>query len=125
MLALLLAGCGPNYDNICQEMVDCAGGNEQDVDACIRQAEQQGEIADIEGCDSEWADFVACYEESASCQSENTGIACSNNGDCTSISDEMTCGATGECVVKRYGLKDDKDCEVETRAYGRCNEYGG
>jgi hypothetical protein len=120
LLALMLAGCGPDYDTICQERVDCLGGNEADVEACVRQAELQGEIADIEGCDDEWAEYVACLEQNASCESQSTGMACASNDECQG--DGLTCGNNGECVYKVYGLEDQEDCEVESRAYGRCEE---
>ena len=113
----------PDYDGICQEMVDCAGGNEADLEACVREAEQLGEIADIEGCDDEWADMVACIEENARCDSQNTGDPCTSDAECSSMGDGMSCGGAGECVRKAYGLEDETDCEAESRAYSRCNEY--
>ncbi len=123
LMAPLLVGCGPDYDAICQEVVDCAGGNEADLEACIREAERQEEIADIEGCGDEWEEMIVCIEEEASCESTPTGMACTTTDECRDMGIGI-CGAGGECVFKAYGLKDSDDCEQETRAYGRCDDYG-
>ncbi|MEM9696800.1 MAG: hypothetical protein AAGA56_29965 [Myxococcota bacterium] len=74
--AMLLSalGCGRDFRAVCEEQVDCADGNELDVEACIVEQESQQERADIFGC-SEWYDLRQdCFEERADCNNGAYGL---------------------------------------------------
>ncbi|MEM9696893.1 MAG: hypothetical protein AAGA56_30435 [Myxococcota bacterium] len=90
LLCATTIGCGRDYTAVCEEQVDCADGNERDVEACVVEFERQEEQADIYGC-SEWYDLNAdCFEERAEC---DNGV---------------------------YGLEDADDCESEREDLVSC-----
>lgn len=63
---LVVTGCG-GYGAVCADAMDCVGGNDADIEACEIQAEAQEERAAINGCDQEFSDWAACFEEKATC----------------------------------------------------------
>jgi hypothetical protein len=75
-LAGLLCGlvACDRFGDICQKAMDCQGGNELDVDACVAQAEAGAEEASLWDCD-EWYDAAFdCTEQYAECQNGHFGV---------------------------------------------------
>jgi hypothetical protein len=64
-------GCGSSYSQYCQDVMDCRNGNEKDVEACTIGADAEEDIASLEGCDSQYADFADCREEEGRCRDNN------------------------------------------------------
>jgi hypothetical protein len=125
-LALGISGCGPDITALCEATEDCVGGNEQDIEACIASYDLQAEIADIEGCDAELNELLACSEGVADCQTQDTAdpdddiptLACMVDKDCEEFN--YTECNNNACRKKFYGFEDDDDCQVEQAAFSRC-----
>ena len=60
-----------SYGGICADAMDCEGGNDADVDACIVSFDYMEDRSSLEGCDPEWDDLVACFEDEARCSNNN------------------------------------------------------
>lgn len=125
-LALGISGCGPDITALCTATEDCVGGNEQDIEACVSFYDYQAELADIEGCDPEFNELLACSEGVADCQTleskdpdiPGSGIACMVDKDCEAQG--WTECKDSTCRKKFFGFEDDDDCEVEQAAFSRC-----
>jgi hypothetical protein len=76
--ALGVTGCG-GYGSICQDAMDCVGGNDNDVAACENDAQALEDKASLAGCDDEYGDYLACFEDNATCHDNqfNDRGACS------------------------------------------------
>jgi hypothetical protein len=64
--AFAATGCG-GYGSFCTDAMDCARGNDNDIEACELAFEHDEEIASIYGCDQEWDDYYLCLEERSDC----------------------------------------------------------
>jgi len=117
-LALGISGCGPDITALCEATEDCVGGNEQDIEACVAYYDFQAEIADIEGCDTELNELLACSEELADCQDEETSFSCMEDKECQEAG--YTECSNSVCREKFFGFEDDEDCQVEQAAFARC-----
>jgi hypothetical protein len=117
-LAFGISGCGPDITTLCTATEDCVGGNEQDIEACVAYYDYQAEVANIEGCDTEFNELLACSEDVADCQTNDTGVPCMVDKDCTE--NGLTECTNSTCRQKFYGFEDDDDCQVEQAAYSRC-----
>ncbi|HLM75859.1 MAG TPA: hypothetical protein VK459_24260 [Polyangiaceae bacterium] len=117
-LAFGISGCGPDLSALCTATEDCVGGNEQDIEACVAYYDYQAEIANIEGCDTEFNELLACSEDVADCQTNDTGVPCMDDKDCTD--NGLTECTNSTCRQKFYGFEDDEDCEIEQAAFSRC-----
>ena len=72
-LVVALPACD-RYGAYCEEMMDCEGGNEMDVDACIAEAEEAEEHASLWDCD-EWFDLLfECIEAESDCDNDHYGV---------------------------------------------------
>ena len=68
-----LLACNP-YGDYCKAAMDCEGGNDKDVDACVAQAEAAADDASLWDCD-EWYDAAfECTEAEASCENGDYGV---------------------------------------------------
>ncbi|HSO00084.1 MAG TPA: hypothetical protein VLS89_17445 [Candidatus Nanopelagicales bacterium] len=83
-IALLLVatatGCGSGYGALCEDAMDCADGNDADIEACIIDLERREEIAAIYGCEDQWDDYYLCVEEEADCRGDlfGPGLDCAD-----------------------------------------------
>lgn len=48
--------------------MDCVGGNDKDIDACIEATRGEEDTASAYGCSDEFDDAFDCAEENASCR---------------------------------------------------------
>jgi hypothetical protein len=67
-----LAACDP-YGTYCQEYMDCVGGNEKDVEACIVEAEASADDASLWDCDEYFDEYFECLEAEADCDNDVYG----------------------------------------------------
>jgi hypothetical protein len=59
------------FGDICQRAMDCAGGNEADVDACVAEAQAGADNSSLWECD-EWYDALFdCTDQWAECRNRN------------------------------------------------------
>jgi hypothetical protein len=67
--ALASLGCGgPDFQAICEELEDCAEGNEKDVEACVIGFEASADAADEIGCGDEFDAYYECLGGEISCE---------------------------------------------------------
>jgi hypothetical protein len=68
-----LVACNP-YGDLCKAQMDCEGGNDKDVDACVANWNATSDAASLWDCD-EWFDaYVDCVEQSSYCENRNYGV---------------------------------------------------
>jgi len=68
-LVVGLLACDP-YGAYCEEAMDCMGGNEQDVDACVVELEGREEHAALWDCDEYFDALFECLELEADCDND-------------------------------------------------------
>lgn len=116
-----IVGCGPDIRGQCESQVQCAGGNELDIEACVEVTEVVYDFYVDLGCGDEYDVYIECAEPYLKCRTNPTGQPCATDMPCPG---DLTC-SNGECVSKSWGIDDeDRDkCEVEAAAYGRCANF--
>ncbi len=60
-------GCGSGYGSYCEDAMGCEGGNELDTEACELALTREEDLADLEGCADQWAEYFDCANEEARC----------------------------------------------------------
>lgn len=77
--ALAITGCSP-YGALCADKMDCEGGNDADVDACVIQSEAAEDVAYNYDCGDDWDEYVACLEDRSRCSNNvfGPGDDCAN-----------------------------------------------
>jgi hypothetical protein len=65
-----MTGCG-GYSALCVDAMDCEGGNDADVDACVVTLDYYEDRSSLEGCEPEWDELYACVNEEARCRDRN------------------------------------------------------
>jgi hypothetical protein len=74
MIGVFLGGLGcSSYSGYCADAMDCAGGNDNDIDACEVVLEHEEDVASINGCDEEWDDYFVCLEDKSDCDGDQYG----------------------------------------------------
>ena len=68
VMALSLANCSSRYRDDCQAKIDCEGGNDADVDACVDGKKGSEDIADAYDCGDAYGDAADCLEGKGSCK---------------------------------------------------------
>ncbi len=72
-MAAVLPACD-RFGTYCEEMMDCEGGNDADVEACVAQAEETEEHASLWDCD-EWFDaYFECVEVESDCDNDRYNV---------------------------------------------------
>ena len=70
-LALAATGCGYGPSDYCDDRCDCQGCSDADYDDCVDEAEDVESEAIDEGCDDEYDDVAACFEDTGECRHED------------------------------------------------------
>src|SRR5690349_11129451 len=95
-----IIGCGPDIRAECEEQVQCAGGNDKDIDACVAVQEVlEDYLAELE-CDDEYDAYITCSAPYTKCKKTPTGEMCMTDADCSS---DDACSA-GQCVSSSFGM---------------------
>ena len=118
-LAVLVAACGgPSISDICDKSQGCIGGNDKDKAACVDAFTTDQELAEDEGCQSEFNDALTCVANASQCRSNPQG-PCNTTADCAKQQGGVC--SNGQCQVSAYGM-DPKDtsCDAQVAAYKRC-----
>ncbi|MFO0735893.1 MAG: hypothetical protein U0270_08435 [Labilithrix sp.] len=74
VMALMLANCSSKYRDDCQAQVDCEGGNDADVDACVDQQKGVEDVADAYECGDQWGEYTDCVEGKGVCENGNYSV---------------------------------------------------
>jgi hypothetical protein len=64
---LIAPGCTSAVGDACQSAVNCEGGNDDDVQACIGAADGDAEVASAYSCDDAYTKYVDCKTSSGHC----------------------------------------------------------
>ena len=114
--AFALSGCTSDEQAICEDTVNCRGGSDRDIEACVVAREVDAALVDEIGCNEEYELYFTCITEKATCQSVEQGVSCTTDEDCSGTA---TCNSDNQCAVRAYSTDGD-DCRPEGRAFGRC-----
>jgi hypothetical protein len=67
LLALSLPSCGGRHADLCDQAVDCAGGNDADYGACVEYLDAYEDVAAAHECDRQYDDYIECFQEQNNC----------------------------------------------------------
>lgn len=73
--ALALAGCG-GYGALCEAAMECRGGNDADVEACLVELDRLEQRSELAGCAEAWSALAGCAEERSTCSEKLFSIPC-------------------------------------------------
>jgi len=121
LISMGIVGCGPDIRTECEERVQCRGGNDLDIEACVDASDVVYDfVVDLE-CDDEYDAYFACIQPLTNCRTMPTGQTCMASTDC---SDDDTC-TDGQCVTASYSVApEDRDkCDKEFAAYSSCFNF--
>ena len=121
LISVGIVGCAPDLRTQCEGSVQCRGGNDADIEACVAVGDVVYDFLDDIGCDDEYDAYFACSEPLFSCRSLPTGQPCTAASDCPN---DLAC-TNGECVAKNWGIdsNDQDKCMAEKAAYGNCLNF--
>lgn len=92
---IVLSGCSP-YADYCADRMDCEGGNDSDIEACIVEMEADEDKATVYDCSPEWEDLFDCRNDHAVCDDVADRFYASSE-DCGDEADEYrTCEREAE-----------------------------
>ena len=66
-----LIGCSYGPEDYCQDLCDCTGCSDSELDECIDNAEDQYDDAVDEGCDDLADEYLSCLGEEAECRGDD------------------------------------------------------
>lgn len=66
-LLVVLAGCSSRFADLCDQAASCEGGNDDDIEACIIDAEGDADVAAAHGCEDQFDAYFDCVERGAAC----------------------------------------------------------
>lgn len=78
LIACTLGACAP-YSDLCIREMDCRGGNDADVDACVIEYERREERSDLNNCGDFLSRYLDCYDVQVGCNSK----VWTDKGDCS------------------------------------------
>lgn len=62
------AGCGTSATDLCNEVCDCKGCSEVELEDCIDNVEDEERRAEAEGCANPYAEYTDCIAEELACR---------------------------------------------------------
>jgi hypothetical protein len=84
-----LTGCNP-FASYCSDAMECVGGNDADIDACIVDAETAEDRAAVWGCEAEFDALVDCIEAESKCENNSEGNKrYTTDGDCDNEEEDL------------------------------------
>jgi hypothetical protein len=119
VLAAALAGCGgPDHEALCEQQVECIGGNDKDLEACVATLDYVEGVSSDVGCSDEYDAYFECRESELECDTQDTQFPCGGNADCDQVGGGSC--SDGTCKRKALVVKDEDVCRAEDRAFSRC-----
>ncbi len=75
-LALVLTsmGCSGLHSDICEQTIQCEGGNDADIDACVAQLDGEEDVAAAYDCGDPWDKYIECVGDKIDCNDGNIDI---------------------------------------------------
>jgi hypothetical protein len=78
---LLLTACGNSYGDRCAAAIQCSGGNDRDVDACIAKADGAENVAAAYDCSDAYFKLVDCVDNTSTCRDKHFENNCKDQSD--------------------------------------------
>jgi hypothetical protein len=88
----LLTACGSSYGERCDMAVQCSGGNDRDVDACVVVADANEEVAAAYDCLDAYFKLDDCIESSGVCTDKRFETNCKDQGEALKKCEEAASG---------------------------------
>jgi len=66
--SLALWGCGDSIASICEDVCDCEGCSDEELEECIEEGEELEERMEDMGCGDEFEDYVDCMADAFVCE---------------------------------------------------------
>jgi len=64
------SGCGQSVSGYCYDAAQCEGSNDYDEEACNLYVGRVQDLADIQNCSSEFADYFDCITQQSRCKDD-------------------------------------------------------
>jgi hypothetical protein len=87
-LALAAAGCGGSASSLCNDLCDCTGCSDNELDDCVDDVEDQIKEAEDEGCSDQADAYIDCLSSEFECRDSEVDV-----DGCDSESEEL-----GKCL---------------------------
>lgn len=91
-LAATSFGCD-SYGDICEQEIQCIGGNDADIDACVAQIEGEEDVASAYDCTDPWDKYIECVADKIDCDDGNIDLGCDDEAesysDCKSAASDI------------------------------------
>lgn len=98
VLCLGASGCGDGIGTYCEREIQCEGGNDRDVEACIKDHEADVKVAEIYECGDMANSVIECEVTHSICVWTGSRTSFSDSGKCTAA-----WTAAAACVSSREG----------------------
>lgn len=89
---LLLAGCGSSYGARCDSAVQCGGGNDRDVDACIAALNGAEQVAAAYDCGDAYFKLSDCVERTSTCNDKRFQANCKDESEALNKCEDAASG---------------------------------
>lgn len=70
-LAVPLMSCGGSVNQLCEDICDCQGCSDNDLEECHEAADELEEDVAKEDCSPELNEVISCFQENAECEDED------------------------------------------------------
>jgi len=69
------SGGGPTFEGLCDRICDCEGCSDTEHAECIDQLEDDQQQSEVEGCATEFDDFIECSDAELECVGDDVDLA--------------------------------------------------
>jgi hypothetical protein len=77
----LLAGCGNSYGDRCATSIQCTGGNDKDVNACVAALNGTEQVAAAYDCSDAYFKLSDCIDRTGTCDNKHFVSNCKGESD--------------------------------------------
>ena len=88
----LLAACGNSYGDRCATAVQCSGGNDNDVNACVAALNGNEQVALAYDCGDAYFKYNDCVDTTSTCDKKNLVNNCHDLADALKKCEEAASG---------------------------------
>ena len=81
VLGLTLTACGTSYSEFCASAIQCEGGNDADVNACVAVANGAEDEAAAYDCSDAYFKHLECVEKTSTCSKTHFDANCKSERD--------------------------------------------
>ena len=88
----LLTACGSSYGDRCAASVQCRGGNDRDVDACIAGSDGNEQVAAAYDCTDAYFKLEDCIDRTVTCRDKHFESNCKGESDALNACEKAASG---------------------------------